>query len=459
MRKNSTFAKLVPWVNKGSFAILDQGLISGSNFVVSILLARWLIAEQYGAYAVAFGIFVLLSVVYQSLVLEPMAVFGPSSYHDCLRGYLRSLLWIHITISLSIFVVFGISALGAGQLNRSSLLPGALAGVTIASPCVLFFWLARRTFYLQLAASRAAIGAFVYSTVSMAGLFFIYRRQLLSPFTAFVLMGAAALGTGLYNLMRLRAGLRSDTSQAPNVRETWRRHWSYGRWALASCVANWIPAYIYYPLLSGIASITASGQLKALMNFTLPMEQTKAALSLLLLPYAANLHARKGASSAGAVSTRMSLAAVGLCSAYWAVILFFRGSVFHFLYTGKYSNVAHLLPLVALGSIVWSACFGPAIALRAMESPASVFAAYSLATFLSLVIGVPATWKFGLVGAIWGGNTADVLSWIVVLIVLRRKITGYKQVAASVGAWTAPLEALPEHSNELFRVRRTVQEL
>jgi hypothetical protein len=57
-----------------------------------------------------------------------------------------------------------------------------------------------------------------------------------------------------------------------------------------------------------------------------------------------------------------------------------------------------------------------------MESPASVFTAFSLATVLSLVVCVPATWAFGLKGAIWGSNLADVLSLVFVLIVLRRKI-------------------------------------
>src|SRR5262249_5616556 len=149
----------------------------------------------------------------------------------------------------------------------------------------LFFWLARRTFYLELSASKAAAGAFVYSALSMSGLYVVYHRGLLSPFSAFALMGIAALGTGCYNLVRLRAQLQPSAT-APGVGERGHRHWGYGRWALASCVANWIPAYIYYPLLSSFAGMAQSGQLKALMNFTLPVEQTKAALSLLFLPYA-----------------------------------------------------------------------------------------------------------------------------------------------------------------------------
>ena len=32
----------MPWVGKGSLAILDQGLFASSNFLVNVLLARWL---------------------------------------------------------------------------------------------------------------------------------------------------------------------------------------------------------------------------------------------------------------------------------------------------------------------------------------------------------------------------------------------------------------------------------
>ena len=36
--------RLLPWSHKGGLTILDQGLISGSNFLISVLLARWLTA-------------------------------------------------------------------------------------------------------------------------------------------------------------------------------------------------------------------------------------------------------------------------------------------------------------------------------------------------------------------------------------------------------------------------------
>jgi O-antigen/teichoic acid export membrane protein len=433
---NRVLKRLMPWVNKGGLAILDQGLISGSNFLTSVLLARWMVPAQYGAYAVAFGIYVLLSVVYQSLVLEPMAVFGGSSYRNCLRGYMGSLFWIHVIASLAIFVVFGASAYAARSLAQSDGLAGALAGVTIASPCVLAFALARRGFYLDLSPAKAAAGAFVYSAVSVGALFVLYRRSLLSAFTAFLLMGLAALVTAIYLFIRLRWELPASAA-APQVGAAWKRHWGYGRWALASSIAGWIPAYVYYPLLSSFGNIVHSGQLKALMNLTLPMEQTKAALGMLFLPYAARIQDQEGRASSSNLAKRMTLVSLGGAVVYWALILPLQGPVFRFLYSGRYTEVAHLLPVIAFGSIVWSAAYGPAIALRAMESPASVFVAFSLATGLSLLIGVPATWAFGLKGAIWGSNLADVLSLLFVVVVLRRKIASQPEHFPEGSRWEA----------------------
>src|SRR5260370_21820308 len=79
--------KLARWVTKGGLAILDQGLISGSNFLIGILLARWLVPAKYGAFSLAFSVFLLLSYVYHALVSEPQGVFSGSAYRHFLRGY------------------------------------------------------------------------------------------------------------------------------------------------------------------------------------------------------------------------------------------------------------------------------------------------------------------------------------------------------------------------------------
>jgi len=64
------------------------------------------------------------------------------------------------------------------------------------------------------------------------------------------------------------------------------------------------------------------------------------------------------------------------------VLIPFKGLVFHVLYGGKYTEVAHFIPYVALGTTLWAAAFGPAILLRAIESPDSIFYARIVASVL-----------------------------------------------------------------------------
>jgi O-antigen/teichoic acid export membrane protein len=413
--------KFARWVAKGGLAIVDQGLISGSNFLIGILLARWLMPEQYGAFALAFSVFLLLSYVYQSFLAEPQAVFSGSAYSRSLRGYLKTLLGIHLILTCFGVVLLGGAAAVAAVLGKGNGLPGALAGVAIASPCILFFWLMRRAFYMNLAPARAAVGAFLYFVLVTGGLFVAYKRSLISPFSAYLLMALGALGTGLFLLSQVRKVLPPDTAVPPTRRQAWHKHWEYGRWALAVSVVTWIPYYMYYPLVSAFSGMAQAGQLRALMNLSLPMEQSYTALSILFLPYAARICRERGISSAGPLVRRITLLFVAGAVAYWAVLIPLKGPVFHLLYAGKYMEVAHFIPYVALGTTMWAAAFGPAILLRAVESPDSIFYARCVASVLSLLIGVPATRWFGLWGVVWSIIIANLSAFLISMYILHRK--------------------------------------
>jgi len=389
--------RVARWGKQGGLAIADQALISGSNFLIGILLARWLSPDQYGAYALAFAIYLLLLLFYQSLLLEPMSVFGGSSYWTGLRGYVKSLLWIHGGLDALICSVLGIATVGAHLLGRQNL-QGALAGVTFAAPCVLLFWLARRVFYLGLPLIYAAGSSLLYCAMVVAGLLLLNRAHALSPFTAFLLIGIAALVTSL--LLFARMWWRLPDGPAPVVSEAWQRHWVYGRWALVGALAGWVPAYVYYPLLSGTGQIAHAAQLRALMNLDLPVQQLYAALSLLFLPYASRMQAQPGAGTAGKLVRRITLLFTGGACLYWAVLLPLRPQLFRLLYSGKYGEVGWLLPFVALESVLTGALCGPAIVLRAMEAPSAVFWARFAGSALTLTAGILATWLFGISGVV-----------------------------------------------------------
>ncbi len=412
--------KLIPWAMKGGLAILDQGVFAGSNFVISILLARWMAPEQYGSYAVAFAVFIFIVNFHQALMMEPMLVFGSSVYRNCLRGYLKALLLIHLGMSLVIVLLMGIATAAAIKLGQANGMPGALIGVAFAVPSVLLFWLIKRTFYLNLSPAPSAAAAVLYCVLTMGGLALVYKHGLLSPLTALLLMALGGLvgSAVLLIYLRLRLPLNQD---APGLTEIWRRHWHYGRWALGANAMMWIPINMFYPLVSRFSGLAQAGELKALMNFAAPMLQTCAALSSLMLPYSARVLAERGSAGVSVVLRRMTLLCVGCAVPYWFVLILFRGPAFRALYSGRYTEVAYLLPVVALVSIFGSAFFGPSIALRSMESPRLVFAAVTVSSCVAVAVGIPLTRALGVTGAVWSMVVSEALAFFAAVVFLRRK--------------------------------------
>src|SRR5215208_612330 len=72
------------WLTRGIWAVVDQGLFTLTNFSLNILLARWLSPEEYGAFTVAFTLFLLFGALHIAVLIEPLLIFGPSTYEHTL---------------------------------------------------------------------------------------------------------------------------------------------------------------------------------------------------------------------------------------------------------------------------------------------------------------------------------------------------------------------------------------
>jgi O-antigen/teichoic acid export membrane protein len=408
------------WILKCSTAIMDHGLISASNFLLGIVLARYLGPEQYGAYALAFSTFVLLSLIHSALAMEPMSVFAPSIYRKTLREYLGLLLWVQLAASAFIVVCGGVGGAVFRLLGEPGHFISAFEGIALASPCVLIFWFARRAFYLQLRPAQALIGSLVYSAVLSFGIWALTSGHLLSPFAAFVVMGAAAFLTTLLLIFLLRPTIsRKTIAKVLSVREVAARHWEYGRWAFASALFIWVPWNGFYSVVAHYSGLAESGALKALLNLAMPMTQTFAAFSLLFISQAARLGHEKGWEAVKIQAWRIAgLNTLG-SSAYWLLVCVFRTKLINFMYAGHYKEITHLVPVVAVASILSGAAMGPTISIRAMRSPANVAAIHFGSSLVCVLVGIPACRAWGMRGAALGILLSSVISVLTGFLMIR----------------------------------------
>lgn len=399
-RTLSSQARFASLSGRGVLAILDQGLISGSNFIISIFLARTLSPRDYGVYALAFEVLLILTVVYTSLVLEPMSVFGASVYRDHGREYFGTLLRAHAAGSIAILAVIAGSAEMVHLGNPASSLAGALVGVSVAGPLVLLFWMARRAFYMKLSPRGALAGGGTYFVVLMSGLYALHRWKLLSPISVFLLLAVGSTLASIFMLKALKPRLAGRDMDL-HASEVLRRHWIYSRWALASAIPScFFSGAMYYLLLSQFGGMGDAGEMKALLNLNSPVSQAFVAVSLLSLPYASHVYHRDGSGSMNHLVTRLALLYVGGPALYWIVIIAFGKPVVHLLYGGKYTMVVGLLPFLAVGSVFRISVSANVNILRAMESPSTVCRIYASVGVLAVLTGVPLVWRYHVTGAV-----------------------------------------------------------
>ena len=85
---------------KAGWAITDQGMYALSNLVVSIILARLLYRERFGAYATAFLIFSIAVAVERAIVGQPLQIKLSGSTDEVFRSALRGAMGTAVLIGL-----------------------------------------------------------------------------------------------------------------------------------------------------------------------------------------------------------------------------------------------------------------------------------------------------------------------------------------------------------------------
>lgn len=382
------------WADKGFWAVMDQGLFAVSNFVLNVFLVRWMAPDAYGAFTVAYSIFLLTGTFHTSLFTEPMLVYGPGRYISRFASYLRLLVRDHWVATFGLGVLFAAAGLVAHAFGHSELTP-ALLGLGFASPLILFQWLMRRACYVRLQPRLAAFAGFVYMASVFGGAWAVYRLDLLSAASALVIMGLASAVSGSWLVIAL-TGRHPPKAEDDLSRDLIVQHWRYGRWSAATAALTWVPSNIYYVILPTTAGLAASAALRALYNVIMPILHLNSALGSIVLPGLVRARRRGGFHQILALAGSLM---VGGAIVYWLVISLAGREVLAWLYGGKYTEFASVI--VVLGALPAVAALNAVLsdALRAIERPDRVFWAYGASTVFAVSGGPLLLRAFGVYGA------------------------------------------------------------
>jgi len=386
------------WGIKSGVSIVDQGLVSGAGFLLSFLLARWLSSEAYGAFAVAFATLLFLSGFHNVLLLEPMSVMGPARYSNQASAYLAAQLKIHKLLGSLLAGALLLTALLMKLLEANRELAMATAASAFALPFFLMLWLVRRMAYMVQRPAIAGWASAGYFLLTLFGLLVLHTRNVLTPTTAFFVLGSAGLLSVALPLRQLGM-LGARTVDPCSWRAVAQENWNYGRWLVLSTALFSVAAQIQTYLVAGFLGLGAAGIFRAMQVPSLVMTQIVIAVGLLVLPsmsYEFGLgqlaQLRKKAVLASAFVTLLALG-------YAAFLALFADSIEHLLYGGKYSGYVRLIPILGLVPVCTGLAIGFSMAVRASQKPHFDLVANAISAPAGLITAAVFIKLWGLNGA------------------------------------------------------------
>lgn len=410
------------FIKKSGFAVFDQGMFSFSLLIVNILLVRWLSPGEYGAFAVAYSIFILLQSFNTGFLYEPMAVLGPSKYKQDLLKYLNIVIFGHLLISAVLFVI--IILFSVFFLRSNQTLKYAFLGMGISMPCILLFNLIRKFYYIKLESQKASLSSVIYFTGILLIIPTLHFMGWLSPFTAFLAIGVTSFATSLVTFKFFHPEWRFEIPRK-GVRDVAIEHFKYGRWITGSHLITWIPSSIYIVILPFFIGLEGTGAYRALLNFSLPVQHFVGALNLLFLPKSAQMYAEKQVTRLGKIVSLYTTFILGLTLTYWLFLAIFGNSVINLIYNGKYLEYANLLWLIGLLPFLSTISLPRSYSLRAMKHPDKVFWASGI-TVVFTIFGLIFVLFMGIKGAILGLLLSTAVNSLCIFYWYQKKITSYK---------------------------------
>lgn len=374
--------------------VVDQLLLSGANFVVTLVLARLLSVDEFGVFTMGQVLALYTGVLHVSLIGEPFSVNFSKYTGPDLDDYVRWNNVFHISLSAAVMVVLFGLAVVSGFLTPM-VVPHVLICGGLAAMSYFAVWHTRRLCYALRQDGRALIGTTCYIVLMASGLGGLYWLGCLNACTA---MGVVAFAGGVLLIPVFR-----DLSAAPrgsiwrNDGEWGRTHWRYAKWHLGGNAVTGLGQFIAYPVLAVTDGMGASVALRIVETFYAPINQGVTSLGMLVLPRLAVLRETQGMEALRKPLKRMCLV-LGVGSIVLMGGLLFAGDSLVVLLFGPEKGKGLGLATALYGGILLLRVvfdMGPALFLRVIQDTRAFFVN-------GWVVGVVGTILIGTVAAAGG---------------------------------------------------------
>lgn len=377
--------------------LFDQGMVSGSNFVIGILIARFLGIEQFGVYGFIFLIYLFCLGLQQAFFVIPLYSLGPAYSPDLKKAYLSSLFIIQTAFALvfSIICFLGLIFIPISISPKIQELGGLIA---LTALFVLLQDFIRRLFLFQgFLKSLILLDsiAYAFQIILLALMYALDQFNLEICIKVICFSMLISVIYGFYKIRKPEFKLRV-------IKDTLNRHWIFSKWLLARAILTYSSGNFFIIAAGTILGPVAIGAIKMGQNLHGLMNVIFLAIENHVPIVSADLFRQKGKAALYSYLKTMTLKSLFVCSILGMTVLIFSTWLISNLYGNDYQEYAYVLIWFAIINLLVCISMPLRFALRTFEKTKSLFFATSLSALFGLLLAYPLIEIFQMDGLLFG---------------------------------------------------------
>jgi len=380
--------------------LLDQLVVSGSNFITGFLLARFLGAEGYGQYVLAYGFLLFVSGLQVALVISPMMITGPKLEAQESKAYYRSLFTLQMIFNL--IAGGGVYLLGStiGEIYPEWNIADLAMPLAAATVCFLTQDYFRRYFIANHQSGVALFNDILFHGFRVISLIYIghylelnsdlaFRILVISSFIPF-LVGAISIYTS-----------KGYTKDVRNYKTIFVEQWHFGKWLIANNLSYWGSSQLVVYMVAALVSVASVGAMNAALNVVGVTNILYLALENIVPMRATQLYKTHGVKGLNRYLIKVSLVGGGLTSAIVIVACVWAEEWMSLLYDNKFSGYSWII-------YGWALYYGIGFfhrplnaGLKVLHDTKGIFISNMISPLIAMTCGYWAISKYNVLGAIF----------------------------------------------------------
>ncbi len=330
MKKNNSKSLLY----KAGIASIDQILLSGISFLISIVLIQAVSSPEFGLYSVFCPFILFMLSIQAAVITTPLAVLLITKRGDEKRKYAGALFFGQYLLIFPLAFIGIIGGVITCYFNLfESSASAIIVAISLASIGILCREFLRAYFFAYESPNIVLIIDGLYFVLITTLGFLAYTFIQLDVAVVFFLMGLSSFLTGIFFINRNKWNIsRSD------IKSSYSENWKYGKWSLLGVTVTHIQAYSYLYLLGIMVSSVAVADVSAARLLLMPLILATAGWKKVILPHGSKLRENNRLPRLFKEQVIISVAFVVITISFVFVLIFLEPVLLKIILSNKYTN-------------------------------------------------------------------------------------------------------------------------